>query len=740
MHRLFKIFFFISLLIFFLFQSAIAEIQLIKIQGTVIDSETQLPVTNAKIEIINLKKIEIYSDKNGNFIIDSLKSGDYILTIYRLGYRREYRNLKAKDIDSQEIIITLNPISYLYPPIVVSASPYNSIFQELIEESQILKDAELNKAISQTLAATLKKQVGIAVRSMGPTPARPVIRGLSGNNVVLKYDGFYNDDLSATSADHAVTLDPLNSNRIEIIRGPKILLHSSSTLGGLVNVINDDIPLNLPLKTDFNSLLLYESANRSKNGAIGLVFPIAPFAFSGNLTYKNSEDIASPDSILKNTSSEMLNYRFGGSYINSDFLVGAVFSEFQSEYGIPGGFVGAHPNGVNIKILRRSIDAKSIIHLHSPILDNLITKFSRTYYNHTEYESKDNIGAEFVFRSINFSTELNHHNVNIFNNGTLGFYFTHRDNKMGGYVFTPDTRHNSFAIALFEDLILSNHYIQCAIRYEYDNFSPEIENKQTTIGLIRKRDFHLFSADISIIHETLPGLFLGVELSKTMRTPTIEELYSEGPHLAAYSFEVGNPELNAESGFAAEILAFYKNNGIFASLNLFWYEMNNYILPRNTGDTNYAQLLPIYATYNLPARIIGFETKIDWRPVHFLLFNSSLSFTYGEQLSPKLPLAMIPPVKLINELQIRIKNHRVGIYNELVASQKRVDKYELPTDGYNIFGLYYQFIFEIAQTAHSINLSVENLFNIKYYNHLSRIKTIFPEPARNIKILYKLMI
>lgn len=728
------------LCLFILFSQLRAADDLVSIYGKIIDSETQLPVDNAVIEIINSSKKFILSDKNGKFIIDSLKTGDYAISIIATGYKREYRKLKARAKDSIEVIITLTPISFIYPSVVVSATPYNSIFQELIEESQVLSGTELQKAISQTLASTLKKQVGIAIRSMGPTPARPVIRGLSGNNVIIKYDGFYNDDLSATSADHAITLDPLNANKIEIIRGPKILLNTSSTLGGLVNVINDGIPLNLPFKADFNGLLLYESANQSKNAALGITFPVAPFAISGNFTYKNSGDIASPDSILKNTSAEMLNYRVGGSFINDDILVGATLNEFCTEYGIPGGFVGAHPKGVNIEMLRRSIDAKAIFHMHNPIIDNLITKISRTYYNHTEYESNGNVGAEFVFRSINISTELNHHNIGIFSNGTFGLYFNHRDNKMGGYVFTPDTRHNSFAIALFEDLILKEHHIQLAFRYEFNNFNPEFENKKTSIGIIRKRDFHLFSADVSIIHETLPGLFLGIELSRTMRAPTIEELFSEGPHLAAYSFEVGNPELNAESGWTGEFLTFYKNENIFASLNLFWYEMQNYILPRNTGDTNYAQLLPIYATYNLPARIMGFEAKFDWKPLSFLIFNSSLSYTYGEQLQSKIPLAMIPPMKLINELQVRLRNHRFGIYNEIGTPQKRVDIFEQATPGYNIYGFYYQYLFELGKTAHSINLSIENIFNVKYYNHLSRIKSIFPEAARNLKILYKVML
>ncbi len=731
---------YITLCCFTVFFQLRADEDLVNIYGKIIDSETQLPVERAKIDIINSNKIVIFSNKNGEFQIDSLKKGDYIISVTASGYKPEYRKLKVKGSDKVEVAISLNPISYIYPSVVVSATPYNSIFQELIEESQVLSGIELQKAISQTLASTLKKQVGIAIRSMGPTPARPVIRGLSGNNVIIKYDGFFNDDLSATSADHAVTLDPLSANRIEIIRGPKILLNTSSTLGGLVNVINDGIPLNLPLKTDLNALILFESVNKSKNAATGITLPFAPLVLSGNFTYKNSDDIAGPDSILKNTDSEMLNYRFGGSFINDEVIAGAVFNEFRSEYGIPGGFVGAHPKGVNIEMLRRSIDAKAIFHFHSPILDNIITKFSRTYYNHIEYESNGNVGAEFVFRSINLSTELNHHNFSVFNNGTLGLYYNFRDNKMGGYVFTPDTRHNSFALALFEDLIINEHYLQFALRYEYNNLNPEYHNKLTSIGMIRNRNFHLFSADISIIKEILSGLYIGVELSRTMRAPTIEELYSEGPHLAAYSFEVGNPDLNAESGWTSEFLAFFKNKNIFASLNLFWYEMQNYILPRNTGDTNYAQLLPIYATFNLPARILGIETRFDWQILSFVSFNSSLSFTYGEQLNQKIPLARIPPLKLVNELQTRFKNHRLSIYNEIGSSQRRVDIYEEITPGYNIYSTSYQYLFEIGKTVHSINLSIENIFNIKYFNHLSRIKSIFPEPARNIKILYKILI
>ena len=148
---------------------------------------------------------------------------------------------------------------------------------------------------SLTLAETMKNEIGVAIRSMGPAPARPVIRGLSGDRVQINIDGIETRDLSATSADHAVTLEPFNSERLEIIRGPRTLLHTASAIGGVINVVKQKIPADHPQRV-FGSVGAYgETVNRGYLSAAGItVAQVGPLALYAETTYRNTRDVANP--------------------------------------------------------------------------------------------------------------------------------------------------------------------------------------------------------------------------------------------------------------------------------------------------------------------------------------------------------------------------------------------------------------------------------------------------------------
>ena len=113
---------------------------------------------------------------------------------------------------------------------------------EAFQPTSVLAGQELTKQLEMSLGATLENQPGVASRSFGPAPARPVIRGLDGDRVLILQDGQRMGDLSSQSGDHGVTINPAAAQRIEVVRGPATLLYGANAIGGLVNVITDDIP------------------------------------------------------------------------------------------------------------------------------------------------------------------------------------------------------------------------------------------------------------------------------------------------------------------------------------------------------------------------------------------------------------------------------------------------------------------------------------------------------------------
>ena len=276
------------------------------------------------------------------------------------------------------------------------------------------------------------------------------------------------------------------------------------------------------------------------------------------------------------------------------------------------------------------------------------------------------------------------------------------------------------------------------MRYESSNVKPEKEDPDSKIGYVRERNFSSFSASASLIYDLGNAFYFGTNLSRSTRIPSIEELFSEGPHLAAYSYETGNPDLNLEKGFGTEFFVYYKKNGFFSLLNLFYNDLEYFIIPRNTGKINFSTLLPVFSTSGVPAILKGAEFQAEINFLNSFLLNGTLSYTEGNFKNEDSPLPAIPPLKAIFDLRFSKSKFQVGLNTEIVAEQNKVDQFEFPTKGYAIAGFYFQYYFPIAGTINNLVFGVENIFDKEYRNHLSRVKSIMPEAGRNFKASWKL--
>src|SRR5690606_3573431 len=230
---------------------------------------------------------------------------------------------------------------------------------------------------------------------------------------------------------------------------------------------------------------------------------------------------------------------------------------------------------------------------------------------------------------------------------------------------------------------------------------PLKEKPDAKIGYIRKRVFNTYSISISSLYELSDIVFAGINLSKSSRVPTIEELFSEGPHLAAYSYEIGNPELKAESGFGSELFIYHKFEKLFSNINIFYNTLDNYIIPRNTGGINYATLLPVYASEGAGADLYGLENQLDRKICRNFTLTNSLSFTRGIFKSGA-SLPQIPPIKGKVEIRYNTDNFIIGLSTEWAGDQDKVDQFEEPTSGYVILNNFYQYNFQIGHIIHSI--------------------------------------
>lgn len=704
------------------------------VEGYVISQETQ-----QAIEGVNIRGEEpalgTVTDKRGRFVL-SLPVGKYVLRFSRVGYQTLYYDLTVSDASSSKHYISLRPQAIEMDVLDVEAQKVSSEHDDIQDKTGVLSGDELQKKYSLTLAETMKNEMGVAIRSMGPAPARPVIRGLGGDRVQINQDGIKAHDLSATSADHAVTLEPFNVERIEVIRGPRTLLYSSTAIGGVVNVVKNKIPDTHPQQV-FGTVGSYaETSNRGFLTSAAVTVPVGRVGVYGETSYRNTQNVQTPIGTLYNTPITTHTYVLGLSYVTPKGYVGASFDQFETDYGIPGGFIGGHPNGVDLDIVRRVFDGKAVYHFDSGLLNRLETQFSKSFYHHFEFESNGSIGSEFLFHDYNAQTNLYLNTQEKTRNTVVSLGFEHRNLKLGGFVFTPPTRQLSLSAGLYHEWAWSQVEWQAALRYAYAHFDPR-PNANTNIGQDVDRKFHTWSASVSPILPITDQLSVGVNLSRSERAPTIEELYNEGPHLAAYTFEIGRVDLDTEQSFGFEVFGHLKSDDFDWVVTGFWNEFDNFITPRNTGEINFAQLLPIYKAEGIAARFLGLETHVGWRPTPVLSLEMNGSYVHGQNRDDDVPLPEMPPLKVAGEVAFRVSGFTLGVTGEWVSEQNRVDTFEAPTQGYVIGGGFLQRDFVTAHTRHNIVLSVDNVFNREYRNHLSRIRSVMPEAGRNVRLNYK---
>ena len=730
-----KFSFILLLIILVAFEESISAPLTVKISGVVVDARSGEPVISAYVRIKELKST-CYTNDFGEFEVLDVPVGQYTLMIGRIGYKSFETFIQANG--GSRNVFEIVPADISSASIVVSSHPYVSPL-DISKIQPDLEAKELRIATANTLAQTLLSMPGIEIRSMGPAVAAPVIRGLNPTRITVLENGNKINDLSATSADHAQTTETSGIESIEFLSGAKMLTKTSSAFGSIINIKNNRIPLIMPAEAIYEGNIFLESMNTGYNVGLRTDFPLAGLAFNAMGNFRNADNYSSASKTLDNTAFRNYTFSLGTAYIKDDFTIGASGDYYANDYGIPGGFVGAHPNGVNIELFSRNFRVFSAYHAHENLFDIITLNILHSFYKHTEFESSGLIGAQFIKNDNRINLDFATFGDSFFDNGNYGFEYNFTNRKSGGYVFTPNTDKHNFAAYILREHDFDFMSFSSSVRYEYTKLTPQ-ERIGIDKDLLMERTFSGLSFALSTLFPITDDFKAAFTVSNSRRSPMSEELYSAGPHLAAYSYEVGNPYLGIESGIGAEFNTFYSKSFIDVKIGAFAYDYDNYITFRPSGDTNWAQFLPIYKSDGVKALLYGVDAVVKFNFTDQISLNNVASFVNATNKTDNQPLPSMPPFKFHSDLRWSNSSLTAGVRLEVASAQNRIDSFEQATDGYWIAGLYAGYSFVSLGILHDFSLNIDNIFNAEYANHLSKIRSIMPEPGRNIRLNYKFYI
>ncbi|HKY61748.1 MAG TPA: TonB-dependent receptor [Gemmatimonadota bacterium] len=729
------------------------------------------PAADARVTLVGARRrAEVGAD--GSFRFENLPPGSYLVQAEspRSGIAVERIELAPGEVVERELVLDL---VFHAEAITVTTGDARGL-GEVYQPASVLGGRELLARQEPTLGETLADEPGVSSTYFGPGASRPVIRGLGGDRVRILEGGVGTGDASNTSPDHAVGLDPLGAERVEIVRGPATLLYGSTAIGGVVNVIDGRIP-RFRMETPFSGTLQLTGGTvadeRAGQGSVS--GGVGNLAWHVGIVGRETEDLSIPGfaesaafraaeeaeegeegeeeeevfGTLENSATETTSWTGGVSIVGNTGFVGIAFSRYDDLYGVPGHHEeegeeplaairlsqeGEEEEFVSIDLEQRRVDVEGELERPLGFLRGLRFRLGTNDYEHVELEGAE-VGTRFTNDAWEARVEAPHGGREGLS-GAVGLQFGSNEfAAIGEEAFVPPSETDSWAVFGFEEIPAGPVRFQLGARYENQDVA-------TLEGERLSRSLDGLSASAGLLWPTAPDLTLSVSLSRSVRLPTSNELFANGPHLATRAFEVGDPDLDNETSVGLDV-GLRRSAGLLSGeVGFFtnWY--SDFIFEQFTGEEEDG--LQVIRFSQADARFTGFEARADvellHREPHHVALEVSADYVRGELTDGDEPLPRIPPLRLGVGAHYQGEPFWGEIHVRRASEQDRVAEFETPTDAYSMLDATIGYRFFTGGLVHDLILRGTNLTDEEGRNHVSFLKDLAPLPGRDVSLAYRL--
>ena len=621
----------------------------------------------------------------------------------------------------------------------VIATPQERSIAEIAQSVTVLGGEDLQRAQSTNLGETLAGQLGVSASAFGAGASRPIIRGLAGARVKIMEDGIDSLDVSTVSVDHAVGVDPLVAEQIEIFRGPTTLLYGSGAVGGVVNTVTSRIPEALPEAGLEGAIELRgDTVADDRTGAMRLDGGQGSFAWHVDLLRREAGDYAIPGTaelrpeesrpasgVLENSGFKTTNGAVGGTWLGGRSFFGIALSGYDANYGVP----GEEEEAVRIDLQQTRFDIKGgWMDLSGPI-DAINLRIGVNDYEHQELEGTE-IGTRFQNQAYEGRLEFLHEPWGNWD-GAFGVQFGQRQfSAIGDEAFIPPVDTTTLGIFMLEQQQWDDWNLSFGGRLE--------SQKHNSSSLSPTVSGSAISASFAAIRSLGDDYALALHFAVAQRLPVAEELYADGPHLASSTFEIGDPSLTEETSRHMDIGLRRTSGPITWTITAFYTSFADFIYLGDTGTNDAASALPIFAYSQQDADISGLEVEL-FAPIadagrgelDLRLFSD---YVRGE-LDSGVNLPRLPPLRIGARLQYHDERLVAGFEFSRYAKQDDIAAFEQPTPGYTMVNADLNWTLS-ASTGLDLSVFVKatNLLDEDARRHTSLVKEIAPLPGRNLQM------
>ena len=663
------------------------------------------------------------------------------------------------------------------PEITITAPAGSEFNPSAVDKDQIQSSG------GASLGDVLFDKPGITSTTFAPGAAsRPVVRGLDSFRVKMQENGTGAGDVSDLGADHAVPIDPLAAEKLEIIRGPQALRYGSQ-VGGVVNATNNRIPEvpYLGLQTQFRGA--FSTVDHATEGAVIVDAGNKDFTVHADSYGRGSSDYRIPGYPYLNPTSpapavngRQLNsaahsegQAVGGSYFFNGGFAGMSVSHFTSIYHVPG--LESAAAGTRIKMEQTKINGKAEWHTPFGLVDTVKLSTGVSDYHHAEIGvGEDGIDAtQAVFKNQEQEARLEMLLQPLRTplgplTSTVGTQVNHQQLGTSGDaagLLAPAETISAAAFMLNELKLTDMMKMQLAGRVErvkIDGMAAVFPSDFLGGGAdpalsSATRSFTPKSVSLALLHD-LPWNMIGsVTGSYAERAPRATELFAKGSHDASGTFEIGNADLKPEAAKTAEIGVKRTTGSLRFEANAYYTQYDGFIYSRLTGNTCGADFQScvvgsgggefrqiVYSQQNATFRGAEASAQYDLRELGTGMLGVDAQYdivraTFADGTN----VPRMPPQRIGGGVWWRDSNWytRVGLLHAF--GQNDISGFETTTGGYNLLKAEVSYTTKLAQNDFGmkemkIGVIGTNLLNEEIRNSVSFRKDEVLLPGAGVKL------
>ena len=703
-------------------------------------------MAGAAVVVEELRR-EARTDAGGTYQFVNLPQGDYHVSVRAEGYSSRRTEVT---IGASPATLDLEVDLDLHFAEVLSVSPNPRPQFESFQPTSVLSNKELTWQLQETLGATLQNEPGVSTRSLGPGPARPVIRGLDGDRVLLLQDGQRMGDLSSQSGDHGVPVNPASAQRIEVVRGPATLLYGANAIGGLVNIVTDQIPTQKVTRPTGSMTSNLGSNSVPAGTAVDAHVGNGKFAMRFGGGGQRADSYNTPDGEVANTQSRSGFVNVGGAYTGDRSYAGVSYGFDDTKYGVP----VLEEGQISITPKRHAFSARAGGQGRDGMLSSYRATLGVRRYTHSELVG-DEVSTKFTNNTVEGELLLSHRPAGRLA-GSIGGWFLNREfSAEGAEALSPPVDQRTAAAFLYEELTWPHFGLQFGGRVDRTSFEPQ--------GSLVARDFTEFSGSVGALIRpaTNDNFVIAASLARAARNPALEELYFFGPHPGNLTFEIGTPDLQSERATGFDLSLRGRSSRVRGELTFFRNNISNFIFRSPLteeefeereaefdarfgveheegaeGEEGHGGEFPFAEYSGADAALWGVEAHADVT----LTTRLGAEFTYdlvrAARASDGEPLPRIPPQRFMGGLRFTAGRLELGGNATAVARQGRVFGSETETAAYGLLRFYATYSIQSSRAMQTITARLDNATDRLYRSHLNYLKDLAPEIGRQFRLVY----